>query len=218
MVNNRFSPLDKRMGPVATAPGSDTMSDLVAIGLRAKTGRAIVVVLGGAPESPIVLVKTEITLIDPQLPATAQPYHRVMDLPWPQWQEAAGNSARAIERVATNALAKLISEQAGHTRRVAGAGIVGAPDRDLARIGNPHIRAHAAEGLLFRRVLEAGAESNRLKWQSFPDREFDKSISAQRTDHLKIKQRLENLRRSVSAPWRTDENQAAMAAWIVLHG
>ena len=56
-------------------------SNLVSIGLRAKTARAIVVVLGGSTDSPAVLAKTEIKLADPKVPATAQPYHEVMDLP-----------------------------------------------------------------------------------------------------------------------------------------
>ena len=196
-----------------------TSSDLVALGLRAKTGRAIAIILGGTPEAPLVLYKTEIKLVDPKVPATAQPYHEVMDLAWSQWPHGVSKSAQAIERVATKAVTKLITEQAGHGRTIAAVAVVGAPDRDLARIGNPHIRAHAAEGVLFRRVLELAAESNRLRWQSFSDRQFDKAVSAQLgRKYSRVKQRLDNLRQSVAAPWRTDEKQAAMAAWVVLHG
>ena len=57
-------------------------SNLVSIGLRAKTGRAIAVVIGGSTENPIVLQKAELKLTDPKMPATAQPFHEVMDLPW----------------------------------------------------------------------------------------------------------------------------------------
>src|ERR1041385_5447278 len=117
-------------------------SNLVSIGLRAKTGRAIVVALGGSSESPIVLLKTEIKLVDPKVPATGQPYHLVMELPFAQWQRAVKKSEKAIERVATEALAKLIDELQTNGHKPVGVGVVGAPDRDLARIGNPHIRAH----------------------------------------------------------------------------
>ena len=48
-------------------------SNLVAIGLRAKTARAIAVVLGGSIDSPVVVIKTEFKLADPKVPATAQP-------------------------------------------------------------------------------------------------------------------------------------------------
>ena len=193
-------------------------SNLVSIGLRAKTGRAIVVALGGTHESPIVLLKTEIKLVDPKDPATGQPYHGVLELPFAHWERAVSKPAKAIVRVATKALANLIAELTANGHKVVGVGVVGAPDRDLARIGNPHIRAHAAEGVLFRRVLEIGAESNGLKWQSFSDREFDGAVAMRLSaNYSRIKQRLDDLRQSVSPPWRADEKQAAMAAWIVLH-
>ena len=94
-------------------------SNLISIGLRAKTGRAIAVVLGGSIEAPVVLLKTEIKLVDPKVPATAQPYHEVMDLPWEQSQRAVRKYAAAIERTAQKALAKLIEEQASNRRKVA---------------------------------------------------------------------------------------------------
>ena len=193
-----------------------TQTNLVSIGLRAKTGRAIVVALGGSPESPIVLLKTEIKLVDPRDPATGQPYHEVMELPFAQWERAVSKRAKAIARVATKALAKLIEEVNANEHKLVGVGVVGAPDRDLARIGNPHIRAHAAEGVLFRRVLEIGAESNGIKWQAFSY--FDRAATRLGTDYSTVRQSLNDLRRSVPAPWRTDEKHAALAAWIVLHG
>ena len=193
-----------------------TQTNLVSIGLRAKTGRAIVVALGGSPESPIVLLKTEIKLVDPRDPATGQPYHEVMELPFAQWERAVSKRAKAIARVATKALAKLIEEVNANEHKLVGVGVVGAPDRDLARLGNPHIRAHAAEGVLFRRVLEIGAESNGIKWQAFSY--FDRAATRLGTDYSTVRQSLNDLRRSVPAPWRTDEKQAALAAWIALHG
>jgi hypothetical protein len=59
-------------------------------------------------------------------------------------------------------LKSLIEELKSQSIKVSGVGIVGAPDRDLARIGNFHIRAHAAEGVLFRKVLNVAAEANGL--------------------------------------------------------
>jgi hypothetical protein len=193
-------------------------SNLVAIGLRAKTARAIAVVLGGSIDSPIVIAKTEIRLADPKMPGTAQPYHEVMDLPWEESQRAALKYIRAIENVATKELARLIDEQRSGGMKIAGVGIVGAQDRDLARIGNNHIRAHAAEGVLFRRVLDLAAEANGLKRRTFPDRDFDALAATELgAKSVEVKQKILHLGRSVPAPWRADEKQAAMAAWLVLH-
>jgi hypothetical protein len=71
-------------------------SQNVSIGLRAKTARAIAVVLGGTTDAPIVLAKLEIKLSDPKIPATAQPYHEIMELSWEESQKAVRKSASAI--------------------------------------------------------------------------------------------------------------------------
>jgi hypothetical protein len=195
------------------------MKNSFAIGLRAKTARAIVVVLGGSADSPTVLLKEEIRLADPKVPGTAQPYHEVMELPWEQSQRAVQRCARAIERVATKELARLIKQLTKDGAKVTGAGIVGAKDRDLARIGNNHIRARAAEGVLFRAVLEFAAEKNGLKRRAFSDRDFAAITKAELGQkHSSVTRKIDELRRAVSPPWRTDEKQAALAAWLVLHG
>ena len=193
-------------------------SNLVSIGLRAKTGRAIAVVLGGTTDAPLVLTKFEISLSDPKIPATAQPYHEVMDLPWEESQKAVRKSAAAIEAIARKTLAGLIKELQSQGMKVSGAGIVGAKDRDLARIGNYHIRAHAAEGVLFRQVLDLAADANGLKRRTFSDREFDQTAATELGAEAEgVKRKLNDLRHTVGPPWRADEKQAATAAWLVLH-
>jgi hypothetical protein len=193
-------------------------SNLVSIGLRAKTARAIVVVLGGTIDAPVVLRKLEIRLADPKLPATAHPYHEVMDLPWEESQQAVRKSASAIEAITRKALARLIKELQAEGMRVCGAGIVGAKDRDLARIGNYHIRAHAAEGVLFRRVLDLAADANGLKRRTFSDRELDQIATTELgTTSAGVKRKLNDLGRTLAPPWRADEKQAATAGWLVLH-
>ena len=193
-------------------------SSLVAIGLRAKTARAIAVVLGGSIDAPVVVTKTEFKLADPKVSATAQPYHEVMDLPWEESQVAVRTSAAQIESIARTALAQLIEELRKEGMKVSGVGIVGAKDRDLARIGNSHIRAHAAEGVLFRRVLDLAADANGLSRETFPDREFDQIAKARvGSAFAAIIRKVNDLGRTVAPPWRADEKQAATAAWLVLH-
>jgi hypothetical protein len=191
-------------------------SNLVSIGLRARTARAIAVVLGGPSDAPIVLRKFEMTLADPKVAATAQPYHEVMDLTWEKSQRAVLKSAQAVEAIARKSLARLIAELESAGFEVSGVGIVGAGDKDLARIGNPHIRAHAAEGVLFRRVLDLAADQCGVKRRTFPDREFVELAKIELSPA--IKRKLNDLGRTVPAPWRAPEKEAATAAWLVLHG
>jgi len=195
----------------------DKNSNLVTIGLRARTGRAIAVVLGGSKIAPLVLSKTQIRLIDPKIPETFQPYHEVMDLTWEQSQRAVRTFTRPIETVARKALAKLIKKLQAEGSKVKGVAIVGSKDRDLTRIGNYHIRAHAAEGILFRRVLELAAEAHRLRTRSFSDRDLEKMAGSElKLSPALIKQVLSDLGRTLDPPWRVDEKLAALAAWLML--
>jgi hypothetical protein len=192
-------------------------SNLAIIGLRARTGRAIAVVVGGSRAAPLVLSKTEIKLTDPKIPETFQPYHEVMDLAWEQGQRAVRTFTRPIEVVARKALAKMIRELQTEGLNAKGVATVGSKDRDLTRIGNYHIRAHAAEGILFRRVLELAADTHGLPTRSFPDRELEKIAASELgLSPAAIKQALGNLGQSLDPPWRADEKQAALAAWLML--
>jgi hypothetical protein len=179
------------------------------IGFRAKTGRAIVVALAAGTRWPDLILRREISLVDPRSRATRGPYHEVMELPWPDAVLAARTSVSAIETVATRALEALIAELASGSFRVRSVGIVGSPDSNVAKIGNPHIRAHAAEGMLFRHALEVAATRTHIPSRTFSDR----TISA---DSQRFAARLAILGKKAGAPWRTDEKNAATAAWLAM--
>src|SRR5437879_5385481 len=148
------------------------------IGFRAKTGRAIAIALKRNDGTPEYLARWEVALYDPKLPATG-PHHQVMELPWSDAQRAVRPLERRIEAIAIKMLAGLLNDVSSQGFKVSGVGVVGSPDRQLDRIGNPHIRAHAAEGILFRRVLEVAAEKHKLEWRSFSDRRFEEVIASE---------------------------------------
>ena len=189
----------------------------VAIGLRAKTGRAIAVVLGGQFNAPSVLKRVELKTADPDFPSTMQPYHEVMDLPWDRAQSAARKIAARIEKRAGKELARLIKEAEEEGYRVSGVGIVGAGDRNLEKIGSTHIRAHAAEGVLFREVLEVASSANGLSSRRYDERSIDATAASElRLPTTKIKAHLAEMGHIVGSPWRADEKAAATAAWLAL--
>src|SRR5262249_399326 len=138
------------------------------IGFRAKTGRAIAIAVGAGAD-PAFLARWEVRLYDPQVPATGQPHHKVMELPWSEAQSAVKPLETRVHQVATDALAALLSELKSKGYRVTGIGVIGSPDRNLDRIGSPHIRAHTAEGILFRRAIEVAATAHGIGWRSFSD-------------------------------------------------
>ena len=186
-----------------------------AIGLKARTGRAIAVVLGGSIEAPELIKRAELILTDPLIPATFQPYHEVMELPWNEAQVKVKPYIRAIEKVAAKALGDLIHELRSQGLTVLGVGIVGSADRDLSKIGNFHIRAHAAEGILFRQVLEHAAENNKLPHRSF----VEKTLMTQAAAELgwttgKLGKSMSTLGRVAGPPWRAEQRVATISAWL----
>ena len=190
---------------------------IAAIGLKAKTGRAIAVVLRGPADAPQLIKRMELTLTDPRIPETFQPYHEVMELPWTESQKKVKPFVRAIEKVAAKALADLIREIESEGLKVIGVGIAGAADRDLAKLGGYHIRAHAAEGLLFRQVLEFAAKANKLPYRTFIEKTLPtQAASGLRLTPAKLNNFLATLGRTLGPPWRTDQRAAAAAAWLVL--
>jgi hypothetical protein len=194
-----------------------TKPPLAVLGLRAKTARAIAVVLSGPRQSPAAVESAELSLMTPANPATFQPYHAVLELPW----EAAEAAVRPVEA----AIVVLAADAIGHViRRVRSRGfeiervaVVGAPERKLAAIGNPHIRAHAAEGVLYRRVLELGAAAVGLA----STLAVEKELLARAPGLLglaggEFAKHLAGFGQVVGRPWRSDEKLAATGAWLAL--
>src|SRR5262249_62410194 len=119
--------------------------------------------------------------------------------------------------VAVEKMGGLLAELQERGHGVQAIAVVGSPDRDLEKIGNRHMRAHAGEGILFRRVLEIAASQHQIKCSSFSDRAFEAFASSRlnRTPQ-DIKQTLATIGKSAGRPWRVDERKAATADWVGL--
>jgi len=173
-----------------------------AIGLKSKTGRAIAVALAAPLE---YICREELTLCDE---STKQPYHDVMEMPWSESVIAVKPAIATIEKIAAFELKRFVEAVELRGFEVAGIAVVGPADRKLERIGNPHIRAHAAEGVLFRAVIESAAKTNRIECQAFVDPV--KEITAAQ------KEKIDGMKVVAGPPWRSEEKSAAMAACAVL--
>ncbi|HXO20589.1 MAG TPA: hypothetical protein VOA87_11780 [Thermoanaerobaculia bacterium] len=188
----------------------------MAIGLRAKSGRAIAVILRGPLEKPIVLAREELVFTIARL---RQPFHAVLDLPWEEASAAVRPVAAQIAADAGSALKTLLEKISVSRKDVLGVGVVGAGVKECGRIGNPHIRAHAAEGVLFRKVLEGAARENGLTSVLFPERSlYVDAASTLGMPEAALKALVAGLGRVVGPPWRGDEKAAAAAALAVLGG
>ena len=191
-----------------------------AIGFRVKSGYAIAVVLAGPASSPAAVARRVVELCDPEVAETRQPYHDGFGTEHEDPREIA-RRVKIIERCAKKSVAALLktdtrSAQALAERSLRAALVVGSVI-DPQRVGNPHIRAHANEGRLFRTVVEAALQSHGIACDVIVEKQLAaKAAVGLRRSEGDIKRTLAALGKTVGGPWRAEEKAAATAAWLAL--
>ena len=186
----------------------------VTLGFRVKSGYAIAVALRGPASAPSAVARHVVELSDPDAADTRQPYHHGFytheeDTP------TIARRVRIVERVAKRSVAALLKDpELTHCRR---AGLVVGSVIDPAKVGNPHIRAHASEGRLFRTVLESALRSHGIACEVIVEKQLAATAAAglERRD-AEIRKVLAGFGKSLGGPWRADEKAACAAAWLAL--
>src|SRR5262245_34699575 len=80
------------------------------VGIRMRTGRAISVVLIGTAEAPQVFSRREVTLWDPMVPESNQPFHAALELAPADAKLTIEKAAHAVRRAAERAFSGLQDE------------------------------------------------------------------------------------------------------------
>jgi hypothetical protein len=187
-----------------------------ALGLRIKSGWAMAVLVAGPARSPTVIDRRRIELSDPVRPRTRQPYHAGFGTAQTS-QAVIARLVRTIERCAGRSLRQLVREYAHRGVRPRAAGLVVGSVIDPNRIGNPHIRAHALEGALFRRVAAHGLRALRIGSTVVVEREvYGVAARAVRVTERQLKGMVAELAGQVRGRWRSEEKTAAAAACLAL--
>jgi hypothetical protein len=188
-----------------------------AVGFRVKSGFAVAIVLDGSRGRPEAVARHVVELSDPKAAETRQPYHHGFYTTEADAREIA-RRVRIVTRCANRSVAALIDElrETASSRSVRAALVVGSVI-DPSRVGNPHIRAHASEGRLFRIVLEEALRSHSVECDVI----VEKQLPARATADLGRSSRsvlttLAAFGKALGSPWRADEKAAATAAWLSL--
>lgn len=187
-----------------------------ALGFRVKSGWAMVVLVS-ASSPPKVIDRRRVDLSDPAVPDSAQPFHAGLDLPKAAAAKAVARLVRCVERSSKRAIAELIKDYQAGGHRIVGAGIVVGSTVDPQTIGNDHIRAHAAEGRLFRVVIENALKLSRLK--SSVTREKDSRDEGRKMLGIsegRLRTELAKMGKAVEGSWRAEEKSATLAALMTL--
>jgi hypothetical protein len=127
---------------------------------------------------------------------------------------------RVVRCIAQQSLGNLLVgyQQKGYAIRRA-AVVVGS-QVDPARIANPHIRAHAMEGRLFRSAVEESLRCQEIRADLLLERDAYARVAARLQQSIDdVKRAIQNLGRSTPAnarPWRAEQKLAALAALFAL--
>ena len=189
----------------------------VAFGLKARTGRAVLVAVGGDLREPRLIERSQIRL----LPEGAfAPYHAAEGLDATQARESVRRSIAAAHQLAADGIrqAKRRVADAGH--EACGCAVLvgtGMPDWSTDEILAVHVRMHKAEGELFRNVLVEGARACDLGLTTLPDKSaLDDAAKRLGLTRARLDAQLATLGKSAGPPWGKDQKEAAAAALVAL--
>jgi hypothetical protein len=203
---------------------------MTALGFRVKSGFAIAVVLDGSRRAPRAVATRIVELSDPHVAETKQPYHDGFYKTEEDAREIA-RRVRIVTRCAKRSVAALLRDASSHARPEPVDGRARAMNASLraalvvgslidpATVGNPHIRAHAHEGQLFRNVLEEALAEHKVECDVI----VDKQLSAHASKALgrpagEVARTVAAFGKTLGGRWRAEEKAAATAAWLALRG
>ena len=187
-----------------------------ALGFRVKSGWAAWVLLAGSVRTPELCDSRVIKLSDPRDPTTLQPYHARMGRLETNAVELKRRT-QSVDRMAKKAVADLLQRSTDNDYTIRRAGLVVGSQINPDKIANPHIRAHALEGRLFRTTLETALQSKGVRCSVFTERNaYAEAANILGQSSERIKLAIAELGRSQKGPWRADQKMAALAAWVSL--
>lgn len=189
----------------------------VALGLKARIGRAALVALGGDALEPRLIERSRIQLLSDGAWA---PYHAAEGLTPEEARESVERSIASAQRLATSAIRDAARRCAEGGNEVCGCAVLvgsGMPDWTTDQILAVHVRMHKAEGELFRDVLVAGVRACGLELTTLPDKSaVDAAVRMLGTTRSRLTTRLARLGKAAGPPWRKDQKEAAAAALVAL--
>jgi hypothetical protein len=196
------------------------MANAAGIGFKLHTGWAVLVAVKETSSKFDVLLRRRIELLPPGDSIPRFVYHHAAELSLTQ----ATKVIQQAETAACEAARLAVSDALDHLRllgvTVKAAGIASASKpapTDLTAVLQYHPMIHTAEAALFRRAITAACEDRQLAVVSAREREvWARAASAARLKEAALRKRIEDLRKSVGAPWGADQKTATAYALLAL--
>jgi hypothetical protein len=124
---------------------------------------------------------------------------------------------RIVRRVTKQSVSELLSDCRSTRFRIRRADLVVGSQIDPALVANPHIRAHALEGQLFRTVLADALRAHEIRCVILTERNaLVTAATVLKKPVAELQRAVKDLGRSAAGPWRAEQKLAALAAWVAL--
>jgi hypothetical protein len=191
-----------------------------AIGFRAHSGWAALVVVTLEGGEPMILSRRRIHLVETFTYTFRQPYHTAANMSLDEARAFISHVETESQRLATSAIREMQKTFAPQGYAISRCGLTlaaGRPLPALPQILASHALIHTADGELFRRSLLRAAA--RCKLAQTTARERDLIAQASKTLRIKpnaLVRRLAALGKPLGPPWTQDEKLACLAAWCAL--
>jgi hypothetical protein len=189
-----------------------------ALGLRAHSGWAALVAVGGTSDAPQVLDRRRIEMADD--PEARQPYHAAEELALVKAQALLDRCGRQAQQRAAAGLGAALAELRADGFDVMGAIVLTASGRTLPGLESilaSHALIHTADGEHFRDALALAGKAHRIPVV----RIREKDLAAQAAKALgqpapALQARVTAWGKPLGPPWTQDQKLSALAAWLGL--
>jgi len=190
------------------------------LGVRAHSGWAATILLGGSREAPEILDRRRVELCDPKIAGSKQPFHEAEPMDFAKAQSFIARCTASSAALADKAVSELRERAKTRGHALAGCCLITASGRalpELKKILASHSLIHAAEGEFYRDAVAGACARARIKSDRVKEREImEWAASRIGIADTKLKSRIDAMGKELGPPWTADQKLATLAAWLTL--
>jgi len=183
------------------------------------SGWGAVVCMSSHSDSPELIDRRRIVVIEPTMEGAKQPYHFAESLSLEQAEHHLHKCSEASQRLALKAVREMLEAVTARNYRVVGCAVLLASGRalpSLEKVLASHALIHTAEGEFFRRIAREAFEHCRIPVAGIRERELNERANETfGKAAARVRQHISSLGKTVGSPWTQDEKNAALAGLIV---
>jgi hypothetical protein len=194
----------------------------VALGFKAHSGWAALVVIGDSGKELQVVGRSRLELVATDSSWAKQPYHAAEDLDPKSAQKLVKKGTETAYRTAQREMLATVKSLRKQDHEIVACAVLvpsPMPPWSVAEILAVHFRMHKAEGVLFPEALASAADKCGLNLIRVPEKQLGEQAEKLLATSLHdLTNQILKLGKTVGPPWGKDQKNAALAALVGLKG